>query len=68
MKQRIMDSAAPLVTHQEAGDEDVLLTSKQIRARVGGVSDMCIWRWMRDERVMFPRPMQMKSAQLLAPG
>ena len=40
-------------------DDDVLLTSKQVRARVGGVSDMCIWRWMRDERVQFPRPLQM---------
>ena len=40
-------------------DEDTLLTSKQVRARVGSVSDMCIWRWMRDDRVQFPKPMQM---------
>ena len=42
-----------------AVDDDTLLTSKQVRARVGGVSDMCIWRWMRDNRVQFPRPLQM---------
>ena len=44
---------------REAVDEDTLLTSKQVRARVGNVSDMCIWRWMRDDRVQFPKPMQM---------
>lgn len=37
-------------------DDDALLTSNQTRARVGGVSTMCIWRWMRDERVRFPAP------------
>jgi predicted DNA-binding transcriptional regulator AlpA len=45
----------------EAGiraDDDTLLTSIQTRARVGNVSDMCIWRWMRDERVQFPKPIQ----------
>jgi len=41
-----------------AGDDDVLLTSRQTRERVGGVSNMCIWRWMRDERVQFPQPLQ----------
>ncbi len=37
-------------------DDDTLLTSGQTRARVGGVSQMCIWRWMRDDRVKFPEP------------
>ena len=37
-------------------DDDMLLTSAQVRARVGNVSDMCIWRWTRDERVRFPQP------------
>ncbi len=39
-------------------DDDTLLTSNQTRARVGGVSHMCLWRWMRDERVLFPQPIQ----------
>lgn len=39
-------------------DDDTLLTSNQTRARVGGVSNMCIWRWMRDDRVQFPHPIQ----------
>jgi hypothetical protein len=37
-------------------DDETLLTSAQVRARVGGVSNMCIWRWTRDERVQFPAP------------
>jgi predicted DNA-binding transcriptional regulator AlpA len=50
-----LEKTAP-VTH--LADDDALLTGKQTRARVGGVSDMCIWRWMRDERVQFPHPIQ----------
>jgi hypothetical protein len=37
-------------------DDEVLLTSAQTRARVGGVSNMAIWRWQRDPRVQFPQP------------
>ena len=39
-------------------DDDTLLNSAQTRARVGNVSNMCIWRWLRDERVQFPQPVQ----------
>ena len=42
-------------------DDDALLTSRQTRARCGGVSTMCIWRWMRDERVQFPRPVKING-------
>jgi predicted DNA-binding transcriptional regulator AlpA len=41
-----------------SADDDTLLTSNQARARVGNVSHMCIWRWIRDERVQFPQPIQ----------
>jgi len=37
-------------------DDDVLLNAQQTRARVGNVSAMCIWRWIRDDRVKFPPP------------
>jgi hypothetical protein len=37
-------------------DEDALLTSGQVRARYGGVSAMCIWRWQRNPAVRFPMP------------
>jgi predicted DNA-binding transcriptional regulator AlpA len=42
-------------------DDDVLLTAAQTRARVGGVSAMCIWRWMRDARVRFPAPLKINK-------
>jgi predicted DNA-binding transcriptional regulator AlpA len=45
-------------TSQPSGDDDILLTSNQTRARVGNVSQMCIWRWLRDDRVRFPQPIQ----------
>ncbi len=47
-------SATPL-------DDDVLLTAAQTRARIGGVSAMCIWRWMRDPRVQFPAPVKINN-------
>ncbi len=42
-------------------DDDTLLTSNQARARVGGVSNMCLWRWMRDDRVQFPQPLKINK-------
>jgi predicted DNA-binding transcriptional regulator AlpA len=48
-------------TSQAPADDDTLLTSAQMRARVGGVSTMCIWRWMRDPRVQFPHPVKLNS-------
>ena len=54
------ESVAARATHpvQPVADDDTLLTSNQTRARVGNVSHMCIWRWVRDERVQFPAPVQ----------
>jgi len=48
----------PLSPRAPPMDDDVFLTSAQTRARVGGVSAMCIWRWMRDLRVQFPTPVK----------
>ena len=42
-------------------DDDTLLTGAATRARVGGVSDMCIWRWLRDPRVSFPHPIKING-------
>jgi predicted DNA-binding transcriptional regulator AlpA len=42
-------------------DDDTLLTSHQTRARVGNVSTMCLWRWMRDDRVRFPPPIKINT-------
>ncbi len=42
-------------------DDDALLNSSQVKARCGSVSDMCIWRWLRDERVGFPHPVKINK-------
>jgi len=42
-------------------DDDAWLTSAQTRARTGGVSNMCLWRWMRDEKVKFPAPVKING-------
>jgi predicted DNA-binding transcriptional regulator AlpA len=36
------------------------LTSKQVRARYG-VSDMSLWRWLRNEALGFPRPLRING-------
>lgn len=35
---------------------DALLTSAQVSAMIGRVSQMTLWRWRRSEAVQFPRP------------
>jgi predicted DNA-binding transcriptional regulator AlpA len=40
-------------------DDDMWLTAAQAREFVGGVSAMCLWRWMRDPRVRFPQPVKL---------
>ena len=34
------------------------LNSKQVRARYGGISDMSLWRWVRDPKMRFPAPIR----------
>ena len=36
------------------------LTSKQVRARYGGISDMSLWRWLNDNSD-FPQPMRING-------
>jgi len=45
-------SDEPLVP-EDAGDEP-LLTAKKVRALLGGISEMTMWRWRRDK--FFPAP------------
>ena len=37
-------------------DDEVLLTAQQVRARLGGISSMTLWRWLGSEIVQFPQP------------
>ena len=42
-------------------DDEAFLNSAQVKARTGNVSDMCLWRWMRDPRVQFPLPVKINA-------
>ncbi len=42
-------------------DDEALLNSAQTKARCGNVTDICIWRWMRDARVAFPQPVKINK-------
>jgi predicted DNA-binding transcriptional regulator AlpA len=55
------EHAEPRKALPAPADDDTLLTSGQVRARVGGVTTMCIWRWMRNDRVRFPHPIKMNG-------
>lgn len=32
------------------------LTANQVRDRFGGISDMSLWRWLKDPKLNFPQP------------
>jgi predicted DNA-binding transcriptional regulator AlpA len=38
-----------------------LLPAKEVMARCGGVSQMTIWRWLKDPAVGFPEPRYIKT-------
>jgi hypothetical protein len=37
--------------------EKVLLNARQVKQRYGGLSDMGLWRWINNERLLFPKPL-----------
>lgn len=39
-----------------ATDDEVLLTAQQVCARLGGISQMTLWRWLGSDAVRFPKP------------
>jgi predicted DNA-binding transcriptional regulator AlpA len=40
------------------------VTSRQLKERYGGVSDMTLWRWLRDESLNFPKPLVINGRRL----
>jgi predicted DNA-binding transcriptional regulator AlpA len=50
-----------LMQAPEPTPDDTLLNSQKTQAWAGGVSAMCIWRWMRDDRVKFPQPLKINN-------
>ncbi|MBY0256351.1 hypothetical protein [Methylobacterium sp.] len=43
---------------------DIYLTAKQVRERYGNCSDMCIWRWLNDDAMRFPKPLVINGRRL----
>jgi predicted DNA-binding transcriptional regulator AlpA len=41
-------------------DDTTYLPAGQVRARYG-VSDMALWRWLRDEALRFPAPIRIHN-------
>ena len=35
---------------------DAMMTARQVRQTCGPVTDMTLWRWLRDESTGFPKP------------
>ena len=37
-----------------------LLTAPAVRRRYDNVSDMTLWRWLHDQKLLFPRPIYIR--------
>ena len=48
--------------------DTIYLNAAQVRSRYGGMSDMALWRWLRDETLGFPKPLIIRQPALLAGG
>lgn len=40
------------------------LTSAEVRARFGGISQMSLWRWLNDPKLAFPQPLRVNRRRL----
>jgi predicted DNA-binding transcriptional regulator AlpA len=38
-----------------------LLPTKEVMSRLGGVSQMTIWRYLKDDELDFPKPIYIKT-------
>ena len=41
-------------------------TTKQVKARYGGISDMTLWRWEHNSRIGFPQPLLINGRKFYA--
>ena len=48
--------------------DDKLLSARQVRAVLGGCSDMTIWRYLADEELGFPRPCYIRRRRFWRAG
>lgn len=42
-------------------ENDTLITAPQLRTRYGNISDMTLFRWERDPRMNFPKPVRINK-------
>lgn len=40
---------------------DEFVPSSQVRAELGGISDMTLWRWLKDSDLCFPQPVTIRG-------
>ena len=40
--------------------ETNLIPASEVRALLGGITDMTLWRWLQDEQQAFPQPIRIK--------
>lgn len=43
------------------GDTERLITSRQLREALGGISEMTVWRYERDEALGFPKALRIRK-------
>jgi predicted DNA-binding transcriptional regulator AlpA len=41
------------------------LTGPQVRFRYGGITSVCLWRWLHDSEMEFPRPAMVVNGRRL---
>lgn len=44
------------------------LTAKEVRQYFGGISDMTIFRWLKDDKLGFPQPIVINRRRLFDEG
>lgn len=37
------------------------IPARSVRQLCGGISDMTLWRWLKDDKLSFPRPIRIGS-------
>jgi predicted DNA-binding transcriptional regulator AlpA len=47
---------------------DHYLTSRKVRERFGGVSDMTLWRWLNSDQTAFPHPVRINGRRYWKAG
>jgi predicted DNA-binding transcriptional regulator AlpA len=45
---------------------DKYLSAPQVRDRLGGISDMTLWRWLNDDTLTFPKPLVINRRRFFA--